>query len=367
VETADDGAEPLVGMQTMSQIRQRIRQDLPSTAFEPTPIRALLCIPLNLVVIASFVLVARNHLPWYALLGISLVLGQVYATLGFWVHDVMHGSVFRSRRLQDAISYFGLYPFLLSPLTWRVWHVQAHHGNTQSARDPDAGVTVEEYRRTPIARVYLTFAPSSRNALGVLLFYPFWFTLHGQEILWFSHLHKDWEIESYRFDKRRAMLQTFGVFAFWLAVCAYVGPFNSIFVVLLPMLFGNMILLAFISTQHTFLPRSAGTRDGHSLENTVSVRVPWIFEKLNLNFNHHVEHHLFPSMNYSKLPLVRAWLRQNFPDEYVQPTLWAAVRTFISTPRVYADRSHLCFPEDPEKSRVDTLPIRRRLIAGSMR
>jgi fatty acid desaturase len=363
----DDSIDPLVGIQTLAKIRQRIRTDLPPETFSPTPWRAWLCVPLNAVVVACIAYTARVHPPWYILAGLAIVLGQVYATLGFWVHDVMHGSVVRSRRLQDAISFLGLYPFLLSPITWRVWHVQAHHGNTQSARDPDATVNVEEYRRTPIARLYLTFAPSSRNPLGVFLFYPFWFTLHGQEILWLSHLHADWDIASYRFDRKIAVPQTLAVFAFWIGVCACVGLFDSVFIVWIPMMLGNMVLLAFISTQHAFLPRSSGTRDGHPLENTVSVRVPWIVEKLNLNFNHHVEHHLFPSMNYSKLPQVRAWLRQHFRDEYLQPTLLEAIRAFVTTPRIYADRSHLCYPESQPESLVDTLALRRRLISGDGR
>jgi fatty acid desaturase len=97
------------------------------------------------------------------------------------------------------------------------------------------------------------------------------------------------------------------------------------------------------------------------------VRVPWIIEKVNLNFNHHVEHHLFPSMNYSNLPRVREWLRAHFADEYLQPTLFEAIRAFVSTPRIYADRSHLCYPENQRESLVDTLALRRRLISGDGR
>ena len=350
-------------MEPVRAIRERLRRELPPETFAPTPARAWLCVPLNLLVAAAFTVVARKRLPWYARLGIGVGLGQVYATLGFWAHDLLHGSIVRSRRRQDAISYFGLYPFLLSPITWRLWHVQAHHGNTQTSRDPDALVTLEEYHRTPIARLYLKLAPSSRNRLGALPFYTLWFTLHGQEILWFGQMHEDWKIETYRFKRKRAMLETLAVIAFWVGVCAKVGPLNSVFVVLLPMLLGNVILMSFISTQHTILPRSTDTRGGHALENTMSVRVPWIFEKLNLNFNHHVEHHLFPSMNYSKLPIVRRWLREHYPDEYVQPPLSQAVRAFLSTPRVYADRTKLCFPANPDDAHVDTVDIRQRLIA----
>ncbi len=362
----ETSAEPRFGSCTMNELRRRIRAELPAEIFEPVASRGWLFLPLNVAVAAIIGAVGRHHLPWYVALGVALALGQLYATLGLLVHDLMHGSIVRSQRVQEAISFFGFYPFLLSPLTWRLWHVQAHHANTNSSRDPDALVTLDQYNDTLLARWLVWFAPSARNKIGCLVFYPFWFTAHGLEILLLGQYHRHWEIENYRFDRPRAIVQTAFVFAFWAAVCAYVGALNSLFVVVLPMMIGNVILLAFISTQHTFLPRSEFTREGHALENTISVRVPWIVDKFNLNFSHHVEHHLFPSMNYCRLPIVRAWLRRHFADEYAEPTLVEALRVFLSTPRVYADRTHLTFTDEPGRVLVDTVPIRGRLIARDL-
>lgn len=355
-------------MELLSQdeIRRQIRRALPERVFESTPWRALLFIPLNVAVGLAILLVAHRVLPWYDGVLIAVGLGQVYATLGFLVHDLMHGSMLRGKRAQHVLGFFGLYPFLVSPITWRVWHVMAHHGNTNTSRDPDAIVMIDEYAKAPIARFFLRLAPSSRNRVNVLPFFLSWFTLHGQEILWFAHWQKHWQMETYRFDRLNAALHTFAYILFWASVWAYVGPVNGFYVVLAPMMVGNIILLAFITTQHTFLQRAASARESHPLENTVSVRVPWLFDVVNLNFSHHVEHHLFPSMNYANLPRVREWLRTNMSDDYIDVLLWEALREFLCTPRVYADREHLCFPDDVQRTKVDTRAIRARMLKGTL-
>jgi fatty acid desaturase len=350
-------------MPSAVEIRQRIKNDLPAEAFERVPSKALLLVPLVGTVGALVYLVHRNDLSWYWLAAVSIVLGQIYATSAFLAHEISHGSVVRSKRLSDFLAYFGLYPFLVSPHLWRVWHVQAHHGRTNTERDPDVIVNLDEYRNTPLAKLWTRFVPCSRQRIAGTIFFFYWFTLHGQNILWFHRHYKHWDFNSYSFSWWRAIAETIGYLFFWVALLYTVGWYKGMFVVIIPMMIGNVILLSFIATEHTCLPRSE-VGDNHPLRNSVSARVPWLVDKLNLNFSNHVEHHLFPSMNYKHTSLVREWLRQNMKEHYLEPSLLQSFRALFGSPRIYCDNEHLCYPDDVDGTKMEIKRLRGMLTAS---
>ncbi len=347
-----------------TEIRKQIKSDLPTQAFKRVPSKALLYIPLNLIVLASVFVAYHNSLQWYWLVMMSVLLGQVYATIAFLAHDISHGSVLKSKRWSDFLVYFGMYPFLVSPHLWRVWHVMAHHGNTNTSKDPDVIVNLEEYGSIPITRVWTEFIPCSRNPVAGVLFFLYWFTLHAQHIIWFNKHYKSWNFESYGFNKLRGIVDTLMYLVLWSVVWSLLGWYKSLFVIVLPMMIANAILLVFIATEHTCMPRSDNGKND-PLVNTISVQIPSIMAKFNINFNNHVEHHLFPSMNYQYTPLVRKWLQENMHDQYLEPSLSRALFTLFSTPRIYAGEDILCYPEDIEGTKVNTKKTRDMLSGNN--
>ncbi|QCN99920.1 hypothetical protein D3093_32310 (plasmid) [Azospirillum argentinense] len=347
-------------MPDIATLRRRIMADLPADAFRNVPSKALLFIPLGAIVLGAVWIAGSRDLPWYGLLALSVVLGQVYATSAFLAHEVLHGSVVKSRALANFLGYFGLYPFLVSPHLWRVWHVRAHHGNTNSSRDPDVIVNLDEYRETFLARIWTRFIPCSRQRIAGTFFFLYWFTLHGQNILWFNRHYKHWNFSDYGFRRFRASMDTLGYLLFWGGIWYILGTYNSLFIILIPMMIGNAILLAFIATEHTCLPRFP-VGENHPLKNSVSARVPALVDKLNLNFSNHVEHHLFPTMNYSKTPLVRQWLRNNMSPHYLEPSLATCFRVLFSSPRVYCENDCLCYPDDLDGSKMKADLLRVQL------
>lgn len=343
-----------------AELRRMIRENLPEKAFKNVPSKALLFIPLGTIVVTTIWFIHSHELVWYWLLAISVILGQVYATSAFLAHEVSHGSVVKSKNLADFIAYFGLYPFLVSPHLWRIWHVQAHHGKTNTTRDPDTIVNLEEYLATPLARLWTRFVPCSRRRIVGMLFFLYWFTLHGQNILWFHRRYRHWGFEIYAFNRYRAIADTLVYVLLWIFVWYLLGWYKGIFVVAIPMMIGNAILLSFIATEHTCLPRSQ-VGDNHPLKNSVSAKVPAVIDWLNLNFSNHVEHHFFPTMNYKYTPLVRKWLRQNMQEYYLEPSLSRCISVLFNSPRIYCDDEHLCYPDDVDGSKVATDRLRALL------
>lgn len=322
-------------------VRKQIREDLPADTFETQPQRALWFIPLVAATAGSIATILVVRPPWYFCLLLSLVIGQCLASMGFLAHEVLHGAVVKSRGLQTFLGYLGFGPMLVSPTLWRTWHNQVHHGKTNMGNaDPDSFGTVERYEKAPSTRFVARLAPGSRHPLSYL-FFGYWFTFHGQVVLWIQARY----LRSFaRMNRRRAIIDSFVSLAVWITIAVLAGPFYALFAVVIPLVLANFIVMSYIATNHFMRPMAA-TND--PLENSMSVNTYRFIDRLHFNFSHHVEHHLFPNMSAKHAPRVRRWLLENERDRYVSPKHWLAFTYLYRTPRVYLDATTLCDPDDP--------------------
>ncbi len=315
-------------------LKMRIRIDLPASAFARHPWRLLLGIPLVLLIVGGSVSLAVFPLPWYAALAGSVAVGGLYASLFFFGHEVSHGAVVRSRRLQEGVLYVTGLVYGLSPHLWMIWHNEAHHGHTNMPEhDPDTFGTLEELGRRRFSQVFARFAPGSGHWFSSLYLFTF-FTLQCHGVLWFNSFRPPFR----RLNKWRAAIDSAGMAAFWIGVSILAGPRGTIFVVVIPMLTVNFVMLSYVVTNHMLRPL---VDQPDSLATTMSVSTFKFLDILFFNFSHHVEHHLFPSMSPRYYPLVRRSLRQHAADQYLAPSHWRALRLVFQTPRFYADAQTL--------------------------
>jgi fatty acid desaturase len=326
---------------------------------QPKPVRALWFIPNLLVAGAGTLSIIAMSPPWWMALLLGTLVGCCYGAMCLLAHEVMHGAVVRSRRMQQLLGSVGLGPFLISPTLWRVWHNEVHHRWTNDHdKDPDVFGTVERFRHDPVTRRILPLVPGSGSAWSLLFFF-YWFSLHGQFVLWslsrtlpgFSSLRR-----------RRAVLDSVMFAAIWALIGWCAGPIGSIFVVALPFAIGNAVVMSYVATNH--LLRHRGSLD-RPLRTSMSVRSPRWLDRLHFHFSHHVEHHLFPGMSGGQLPLVREWLELRCPDDYVAPTHAQALIALFTTPRLYLDDDTLSDPRAGSRRNVDVAALGRSLSADS--
>lgn len=344
-----DGDQPL---------KNRIRTDLPADAFVLHPGRLLLGIPLVLVIVAGSVVLAAAPLPWYVAVAGSVALGYLYASLFFFGHEVGHGAVVRSLRARRAVLYVTCLVYALSPRLWLVWHNHAHHGHTNIPEyDPDTFGTLEEFLHNPFSQRLARFVPGSGHWLSAL-YLPLFFTLQSHGVLWrFSHG------PAFRqFERRRAILDSLLMIAFWIGVSIWLGPRGALFVVLLPMLTVNAVMISYVVSNHMLRSLADGP---DSLSTTMSVTTFKAVDWLLFNFSHHVEHHLFPSMSPRYYPLVRRSLYRHAADRYLAPAHWRAILLVFRTPRLYADATTLVEPGTDH--RVSIASIETALQTGRLR
>ena len=84
------------------------------------------------------------------------------------------------------------------------------------------------------------------------------------------------------------------------------------------------------------------------LVNSVSLKMPKIFDLLHFNFSYHTEHHLFPSINSDYYPHVQALLQTHYPESYNLIPGAKAWRLLMKTPRHYRDEVTLTDKFDRE-------------------
>lgn len=325
-------------MENIQSLMAKMKAELPPEVFQPRPAGALIVIPCLTIIITGMWSLIHLRLPWYAALTVAFCMGNAYATMAFLAHEALHGSVFRSRTLQEVLGYLGFLVFCFSPYLWRFWHNQVHHGHTnQPDLDPDSYGTLERFNRVPQLKFQVKTGIGSGH-WSSLFFLFYRFTCHAQAMIWLASPNlPGFE----RMNRRRVIIESAMMALFWIVLGIWGGFQVALFGIVIPMIIANFIVMSYISTNHFLRPL---TETDESLLNSMSVRtLKWI-DILHLNFSHHVEHHIFSSMNHRFTPLVRKYLVKYAPDLYVAPPHWKALWYLYKTPRVYLDDHTLIDP-----------------------
>jgi len=334
-----------------------VRPQLSPRAFEPARSRLLwLPVHASLVALLSWS-IATHRLPSQLWPAASLVIGLAMAFVAFLGHEVLHGAVVRGPVAIRVIGWFCLLPFTVSPTLWTNWHNRVHHKHTaQVGADPDMYPTLEEYRAQFFARVMADYfglgGRRLRSIIGLLL----GFTGQSQQMLWEARrlgiltagLH------------RRAIAEFLLGVACWTGIGLAVGGVPFVFIFVLPLIVANVVVMAFILTNHSLSSLTPTIND--PLVNSLSVTLPRALEWLSLDFGYHVEHHIFPTMSARHARAVREVLRRSFGGRYQSMALGSAVRQLYRTGRVYVDDSTLIDPRSGLTA--PALPSSRRALQG---
>lgn len=315
---------------------------LPKAAFQPRPLR-IAFVPMWLAVIAiATTAIAAGWVPWFVVPLLSVVIAVSFAGLTFIAHEALHGAIVHGRRKQTLLGLIGFLPFMVSPRLWTAWHNRDHHAHTNVPDDPDAYPTLEAYRSNRGQRFAVdAFSLGGRRWRGGLSLI-LGFTVQSANQLIKARTNGSLSPTQYRL----ALAETaFGV-AVWTTVAILVGAVSFLFVFVLPLLLANVIVMAFILTNHSLNPRIA---INDPLINSLTVTTSRFVEHLTLGFGYHVEHHLFPALSSRHAPAVRTLLQHHWPERYQSMPLGAALLALHRTGRVYKDDVTLYDPRTDQE------------------
>ncbi|MCH7737942.1 MAG: acyl-CoA desaturase [Chloroflexi bacterium] len=349
----------------LQTLRRLILSELPPSALKGNPERALLLVPL--LGLASFGiagLATQSPPVWVAFLA-ALGLGALYASLMFLGHEISHSAVVRNRRLQDVLLVPCLFPFLISPHFWKIWHVRVHHGFfNMKGKDPDIFFGLEnaanKVSKSPVKPLLDRLNPNFDNPVS-LWFLFIWLSFFGQVVLW-SVSHK---VPGFNgLDRRIAALTSGAMLLGWIGIGWAAGPYTSLFVIVIPMLVANFCVVSYIITNHQLRPLSDERDPLETSMSVTSVRaLDWLFH----NFSYHIEHHLFPSMSPVYFPAIRRILRRTVPDRYLAPPHFQALKLIARTPRNYNDKGTFFDSRSGSEVPVTDITARLKILEQKMR
>lgn len=320
--------------QHLREYTKALKARLPRHYFEPVPAR-MVYLP---VFLTLFGLCAWGILSTpYILLKLLLSAGVAYAFIGmgFLAHEILHGAVTRNPFLRSITGTVAFLPLMVGARLWRKWHNVEHHGQTQHPHDdPDAMGALESAVQRPVVKWLFKQAPAFRSAF-LFFSFTFWFTFHATQML--RRFYPEFKPGERRVVLFQAILPTL----VWLGVLFLVGPFNFLFVYLLPLLAANFMAMSFIATNHLLNPI---TETNDPLMNSLTVRNPAWLEWLTLGFGLHIEHHVFPVLSPKYAARVADEIKKLWPERYNELPHWKALFYLWKTPRLYRDHRNLIEP-----------------------
>lgn len=326
-----------------------LRPLLPAEAFAPDPSKLVILL-INLAILILGWAIASQLDRWspyllWLYLPLAVVMGNSLFVLGISSHDIMHGSVIRNSRLMHLISLLGLTMQWMPPTLWQAVHNRAHHSKTNSLTDPDRNYLYEQ-PQTWGKRIQNLLLPSSEvNPIGLIVgmmtvwgLYTF---RHLTSVLLFNGKSVDYVPATFTLStkKRLAIVgELFVMVMIHSIIIAFLqfSLLKLVFGYFLPISIGYAIAIFYIYTNHLICQM---TSVNDPLINSVSLRVPKLFDRLHLNFSYHTEHHIFPGMNSDYYPQLQELIKLHYPERLNLLDAREAWSLLMQTPRHYKNET----------------------------
>ena len=329
---------------------KKLRPLMPPEAFSPDFSKLwILLINLAILICGWTIATDLNQWHWYLLwlyLPFTLLMGNSVIALLFSSHDLMHGSVTKNARLLQAISLIGMTLLWMPPTFWKVVHNRIHHSKTNSLADPDRNYLYEQpntwgkwiqHRFTPSLDVTLP-----ELTLGMATAWGIHNFRNISSVLLFNQKSVDYVPAAFVVSAKERLAiaqELLVIFALHFSIVAYLqfDPIKLLLSYFLPIGIGYAGVMFYIYTNHMVCRM---TEINDPLVNSLSLRVPKIFDLLHLNFSYHAEHHIFPGLNSDYYPVAQQLISIHYPERtgYLVEAK-EAWRLLLQTPRHYRDEN----------------------------
>lgn len=244
---------------------------------------------------------------WF--LPIFFIYATAYSFLECLMHESQHGTVFRTRWINEAVYYVACFTSVQEPITNRWVHTE-HHTYTsirgsdhefQTGRPPSGLNIALEVFRIPV--VYDAFLKIVHNAFGT----------PSQELR-----------EAVRDPREFAKMRRNSIV--FLALYAAIFIWAIVAQSWLPILFtfgarfvGGPLVWVVFFTEHPGLEEEVHDHR----RNSRTVYTNRIMRFLCWNINYHIEHHMYPMVPFHQLPALHERIKHELPPSY--PSYTAAL------------------------------------------
>ncbi len=227
-------------------------------------------------------------------------------------HECSHGTVFRTRWLNDFFHHLTTFMVWKNPYIWRWSHVRHHTDTIVVGRDPEI-----QFPRPPsifefIVNFFYLSASLAQFKIMVRLA--------------FGHLTEDEKSFLVEMDRGKAYVTArihLAVITGTLVWSVAIGSWLPAMMIVFPCIYGSWLHSLYNTTQHAGLAEDI---PDHRL-NSRTVIINRFFSFIYSNMNYHVEHHMYPMVPYYNLPALHEEIKHDCSKPY--PSTLAAYREII--------------------------------------
>ncbi|MEX0269202.1 fatty acid desaturase [Leptolyngbyaceae cyanobacterium UHCC 1019] len=340
--------DPIAWM-TQADYAKKLRPLLPPEAFLPNPDKVWILL-INLAILLAGWAIA-DHLDqwqWYFLwlyLPFTLVMGNSVIVLLFSTHDIAHTRTIPNPWVRKVISILGLAMLWMPPTLWKAVHNREHHGKTNSLQDPDRNY-LQSQPNTWGKWIQNAFVPSAEvNPILLTIGMGHAWGVHTfrnlTSVLLFNDGKTNYPVVAFQVsnkERQAIALELLGILGLHLSLLTYLGwhPVKLLLSYFLPIWIGYAGVMFYVYTNHMAC-RMTSIND--VLVNSLSIRVPKLFDLLHLNFSYHTEHHIFPGLSSDYYPMVQTLLQTHYPERFNLLDAGKAWQIMLQTPRHYQDET----------------------------
>jgi len=317
--------------ESLGYYTSRLKKYIPREALRPANYK-LVPMTTHVLLIYTWLVLISIYPTWYVIVGLSLLTGISYACLFLFCHELTHGTIVKKQPNRYIAELFYWSFSGMPPTLWEKIHNMSHHKSMNSYDDPDRRTFKSEKNLwSSVYNLFIYPNKTLRFSFTVGFAMIFYTSKHLAAVFFPSK--KRPAIVTFRpeykvREKRKIFLEFLFVLAMQGVQVAILGWKLYLIVSLISWFIWSSGLIIFIITQHLRNPNFKDSAD--PLLTTTSVIVPPFLDKLIDWHSYHVEHHVFPGINFDYYPVISEKIRDHFPDRYERIPFWRAVNEAYS-------------------------------------
>ncbi len=227
-------------------------------------------------------------------------------------HETLHGTVFKTRWLNDFFYQLSTFMSMRNPYVWRWSHTRHHTETVVVGRDPEIA-----FPRPPSIwqwALNLLYIPSILNELRKMVRIA-----TGR----LTEAERSFVPEIDRLPAYTASRIQLAVLLGILGLSVLLESWLPVMLVGLPTFYGSWLHHILATTQHAGMAEDI---PDHRM-NSRTIYLNPFFRFIYSNMNYHVEHHMFPNVPFFALPALHEAIKDDCPPAY--PSLWAAYKEIV--------------------------------------
>lgn len=311
------------------ELRQSIHKTLNKENWSRSPSRAVwplvayILIAINLKLSQLYL---NDQINGFLLFVSIIITGNFGTSFFFLLHEIMHGAIFKNKKLKWFFAYLCACGCLVTPYLWRQWH-NWHHKYTAGPLDTDR-------MRNPVYDNFADKIQRLHNKFKRFSIYDPISWAVGVFALPSHHILMALEVVSgdakFSANKPRVILETVAVYLVAILPLLMMDFAVVLLGIYSPMVISSCICSLYILTNHNNNPL---TTKNVTLLNSTSVNLDPFTLSSHFNFGRHIEHHLFPAVSHDKLKPVTVYLRENHSSEFNELNFFKCIGYIFGRPK----------------------------------